>query len=98
MIADRVIAFYDELSAVAADVNVASDLFGRSVEMLDAALKKLNLGISTWVPVTSSHDVNHDFWVHKIGYAKIGGKWGVAIQTIEGNEGYLEKDKREEWL
>lgn len=98
-VADRVADFYGQLSAAAVDLNKASDELGRSVVMLDAALKKLNLGISTWVTVWEDEDrQNLDFWTHALGYTKISGKWGVAIRTVEGNSNYPDQAESEEWL
>jgi hypothetical protein len=96
--AERVTAFFDELSDVAADLNAASDGFGDCVVALDDALKTLNLGIATWVRVVDRRDSNDDFWVHKLGYTKIGQRWGIAIRTVEGNYGWADQADADEWL
>ena len=45
---ERVSSSYRQLSLAASHLNLVSDELGKSIAVLDAALKKLNLGISTW--------------------------------------------------
>ena len=45
---ERVSSSYRQLSLAASHLNIVSDELGKSISVLDAALKKLNLGISTW--------------------------------------------------
>ena len=47
----RVFSSFAQLSTVAADLNAVSDDLGDPVADIDAALKKLNIGISVWVNV-----------------------------------------------
>ena len=48
---------------------------------LDEALKKLNLGISSWVSFHGWDDGPFSE-VHEIGYSKINSKWGIGIKRI----------------
>jgi hypothetical protein len=52
------------------------------VNKLDALLKKFNLGVPTWVSFEKSRSDDGNYQ-EDIGYAKINGKWGIAIRTIE---------------
>jgi hypothetical protein len=97
-VADRVAGFYGQLSAAAAELNAVSDALGQTIVQLDAALKKLNLGISTWVVVVGDDDHNLNFWSHQLGYTKIDDRWGIALKTVSGNHGYPEEIEREEWF
>jgi len=97
---ERVHASYLLLSAVASDLNSVSDELGKSVTELDSALKKLNLGISVWVSMRGNDGLPEDTWYRNedLGYAKIGGKWGIALRTVSGDYQYPEHENVEEWL
>ena len=47
----KVQSSYQQLSKVAADLNAVSDELGTCIADLDAALKKLNLGVTKWVQI-----------------------------------------------
>ena len=96
---ERVSASYKQLFAAAAGLNTVSDALGKSISALDNALKKLNLGISTWVKVKEWHDQSGEWYSnHKLGYAKIGNKWGIGLATEEGSYNYPDDEKSEAWL
>ena len=59
----------------------------QSISAFDAALKKLGLGISSWVEVRESRSEDHFYFTYdELQCTKIGGKWGLAIRTRSGNE------------
>ena len=94
----RVQTSYEKLAVAAKTLNTISDQLGQTVAELDAALKRLNLGLTTWTSFCSGGDVPH-WWSDDIGYAKIDGKWGLAIRSISGNYEFPEYDKIiGEWL
>lgn len=69
-------------------MNVVSDELNKPIVAIDAALKTLNLGVTTWVEFAGSVDHNAGcFWARSLGYAKISGKWGIAIRTMAGDFG-----------
>src|SRR5204863_4531725 len=41
---------------------------------------------------------NGDFVSHKVGYAKIGVNWGIALRVVVGNSNYDEVVSDERWL
>jgi hypothetical protein len=88
---------FEKLAAAAKTLNKVSDRLGQTVVELDAALKTLNLGISTWTSFSSWED-GPDWDSHDIGYAKITGKWGLAIRSRSGSYPTPEYDKTDEWL
>ena len=89
---------YRQLSVAANTLNAASDKLGTSVANLDVALKKLNLGISSWVHFREgSSDDGYYYSYQDIGYAKIGGTWGLAIKTVSGDVRNLEDEECEQW-
>ncbi len=97
-LAQRVQDSYRKLSEVATALNTASDKLGASISLLDLALKKLSLGISSWVhfnEVRYSDGISYLY--EDVGYTKLGGKWGLAIRTVPGNEVADEQDDPESW-
>jgi hypothetical protein len=101
-LAQRVFSSFAQLSTVAADLNAVSDDLGKSVADIDAALKKLNIGISVWVKVRTwdGDDSRGDlsFWSEDLGFAKINGKWGISLRRVEGDYNHPEDESVEEWL
>jgi hypothetical protein len=95
--AERASVFYKQLTAAASDLNAASDELGKTIAALDAALKNLNLGISTWVRVGGSDDAE-TFWNREIGYTKIGKNWGIAIRAEAGYLSDCDNADVEWWL
>ncbi len=94
----RVEASFRKLSAVASDLNFSSDELGKSISDLDSALKKLNLGIPAWVSFRGNSDPNEGwYWSEDLGYAKVGGTWGIALRTVKG-DGDPENETVETWL
>ena len=51
---------------------------------LDAALRRLNLGIATWLRLESREDGSGNYIKRDLGYAKVGNKWGIALRSISG--------------
>jgi hypothetical protein len=96
--ADRVQTSYKQLTVASTSLNSASDGLGEAMSVLDAALKKLNLGISAWVTVSGNDDEVGDWWSREIGYTKVGDKWGIALKTASGNYSSPDRDSVEKWL
>lgn len=94
---EQVSALYKQLAASAAVLNSASDEFSKAVAPLDLAIRALNLGIECWVRVNSYTDDNEYFTSHDLGYAKVGGEWGIALRIVTGNEQYEIYDE-DRWL
>jgi hypothetical protein len=100
-LSERVASSYKQLSAVASDLNAVSDELGKSIAELDAALKTLNLGVTVWAAIRSGGGDEYCqtwHWSEEIGYAKIGGKWGIALRTVNGDHQYPDDDTVESWL
>jgi len=45
-----------------------------------------------------SDDDSLDWWSRKVGYAKVGDKWGIALKRVEGNANYPEQESVDIWL
>jgi septation ring formation regulator EzrA len=96
-LSERVQSAYEKLTTAAAELNAASDDLGLCVADLDAALKKLNLGVTSWVTVQSWGDDEGGYSLEEIGYDKVDGKWGVALRTRSGHPSE-EYENVERWL
>jgi len=97
---ERVASYYKQLSTVATDLNAVSDELGKSIAEIDVALKKLNLGITTWVTIRGDDEYPYNdlYWSRDIGYAKVNSKWGISLRTIDGQSSDPDRSKTEEWL
>jgi hypothetical protein len=76
-----------QLQAIATQLNAASDQLAKPIAELDGALKKLGLGVTHWVPIGPRADSGNG-WVttNSVGYARIGGNWGIAISVFREHE------------
>ncbi len=93
---ERVQNSYKQLCLAAADLNTATDELGRAISVWDAALKKLNLGLSAWVELSSGE--NHPFWWDRsLGYTKLKDAWGIALRTRSGDHNEPAEDSEETW-
>lgn len=93
----RLAAAYKRLAQSADALGAASDDFSKPIAEIDAALARLNIGLVTWATVTGGNDDGDGYWSRDVGYAKIGGKWGLAIRTVDGHHSW-ERDDIDEWL
>jgi hypothetical protein len=66
------IATTPELVVTARRLATASTQLSEAVAPLEAYLKELNLGVEAWVPSAAPE--------YEFGYAKVEGRWGVAIR------------------
>jgi len=77
---------FQALSEVALTLNSVSDELTKAVGLLDEALKKLNVGLTVWVNICHRGVEDHEFDDDELGYAKVQGKWGLALRRVWGNE------------
>ena len=91
---------FQELSTLASSLNTASDELTKVVGTLDEALKKLNIGLTVWVPFRFRGDGSDPevYDQDEIGYAKVSGIWGVALRNIWGNESFGDYHEAGPWL
>ena len=90
-------AAFKKLCIAAKDLNASSDELGKAINTLDGALSKLNLGISAWLELSGSQGSDGEYWSRDIGYAKIRGKWGIALRDVSGHYAFPDEEKVEEW-
>ena len=91
---------FKKLASAAFGLHAATKQLSKTIEELDAALKILNLGITSWVEISRGCSHDEVYWDRQeLGYAKINGKWGLAIRSISGDESRPEReDDVTEWL
>jgi hypothetical protein len=94
----RISQTFKDLAASAAQLNAASDELAKAIAPIDAALKKLNVGVTVWHQYVGSDDEHGGYWGRFIGYAKVSGKWGLALSIASGNTQYGPDEDGEEWL
>jgi methyl-accepting chemotaxis protein len=83
----KVLTNFETLSTVATSLNAASDELTKVVGSLDEALKKLNVGLTVWVPFRFREHPQADWYDRdQIGYTKVQGTWGLALRHIWGDE------------
>jgi hypothetical protein len=86
------------LTAAADHLNSVSDQLGKPIAELETLLKKLNLGVVVWARMEGEdHEFGEEWWSRDIGYAKIGGKWGIALRTCSGDYQRPKEDVEEAW-
>jgi hypothetical protein len=92
-------SLFKELADSSARLNSGSDELAKAIGPIDAALKKLNLGVPAWYDYRGSQDPDPDgnYSYCSVGYAKVGGKWGLALSAGSGSA-YDERDNSETWL
>lgn len=75
---------FPKLVESAARLNNASDELSKAIAPIEAVLKRLNLGISKWCVFGGGEDQTGHYDRSEIGYAKVSGKWCLAIAERSG--------------
>jgi hypothetical protein len=95
----RITSSFKNLSSRAIEINAATKQLSATIATLDEALRRLNLGISSWVQFGGgeSEDGNSED-AYELGYAKINGKWGIAIRYRSWSTMDPDRGMTNEWL
>ncbi len=80
----KIQAHFQALSSAATSLNATSDELAKVVGVLDDALRKLNIGLTVWITVSKWME-DERCGEDQIGYAKVNGKWGIALRYIWGD-------------
>ncbi|ADW70943.1 hypothetical protein [Granulicella tundricola] len=92
----RVEGSFKQLSSAAQTLHSATDDLSKVIRQLDVSLKKLGLGFPAWVQVSGEAD-EVQYLSHDLGYAKVDGKWGLALREVTGNHLDTDDDAEEIW-
>lgn len=95
---DRVTKSIERFPSAASSLSTATDQLGKSISQLELVLKKFSLGIPTWVSFNGNPAGFPSYAHEDLGYAKIGGKWGIAVRTVSGDIRAEEEERVEQWL
>ena len=92
-LASKIQISFRQLSDAANSLNKLSDDFGKLASDLDSSMQRLNPGVSAWVTFynVSTDLVAMETTTQQIGYARIEGKWSLAIRS------YMENLGKEGW-
>src|SRR5713101_3022462 len=82
---EKIQTHFQALASVATSLNTASDELTKVVGVLDEALKKLNIGLTVWLAFRHRAVEEWEYDDDEIGYAKVNGKWGIALRRIWGD-------------
>ena len=93
---ERVNASSKQLSAASVQLNAVSDELGKLIAELEAAIKKLNLGVEAWTRVSGTSSDGGAYTREDLGYAKVDGKWGIALRSVSGHEAFDDSENCEE--
>ena len=100
MTTEKPLMSFQELSTAAASLNKATDELTKTIDALNDALNRLNIGIPMWVRVARWDDENNTgaYEVEQLGFAKIEGVWCIGIRRLFGHEDSPEPDEvRDIW-
>jgi enamine deaminase RidA (YjgF/YER057c/UK114 family) len=96
--ATRIASAVKKLAVSSTALNEATDEFSNVTAPLDEVLQKLNLGVDCWVRVQTFSGYHGDDLHHEVGYAKVNGRWGVALRSFEDERDRDEYSNMERWL
>lgn len=89
---------FSNLSTATSILNKASGELAAAVSQLDDMLQGLNIGLTAWVTFRSQDCEPPEYDDDQLGYAKVSGKWGLAIQRIYGDPSQDREDIVGPWL
>jgi len=95
---ERIAASYKRLASSALALNKVSDEFSKPVEIIEMALRQLNVGVEAWEKIRGNdNDENGDYWHEYIGFAKVDRIWRIALSKVEGNHHNPDREEDETW-
>jgi hypothetical protein len=89
---------FSNLSKATSILNKASGELASAISQLDEMLQNLNIGLTAWITFRSRETESPEYDNDQLGYAKVSGKWGLAIQRIYGDPSQGQEDVVGPWL
>jgi hypothetical protein len=93
---ERLSSAFKRLAATTKDLKAASDEFTKPISKIEQVLEPLQIRFATWQKLAGGEDNYGGYWSRDVGYAKVEGKWGLAIRTVNGNH-HWDEDQIEMW-
>jgi hypothetical protein len=93
---DRAQSAFRKLTASAANLNSVSDELRQTMTEIEAALKKVNVGVAAWVSISTSSDETGDSWSRDLGYTRVGQEWHIAVR-ITHSDASGDNQHEEQW-
>jgi hypothetical protein len=82
----RLAESYKRLAASADALGSKTHQFSKIITELERVLAKLDLNVEAWEKLRGSdEDGRGNFWHEWVGYAKVKGKWCIALSETRGN-------------
>jgi hypothetical protein len=94
---ERVVDAFRKLAASSKNLNQAVDEWKCYIAALNAALKKIDVGVPAWHVIAQNQEDNLDWWTREIGYTKIKDEWCIALRRMWGNLSHPDGDNEEIW-
>lgn len=95
---ERVADAFRRLAKSTQNLEVAVKEWKSYISALNAALRKLNIGVSAWQVISNGgDDEQHEWWTREIGYSKIKDDWCIALRRSWGDHQFPEADGEETW-
>ncbi len=89
---------YRQLPVVTTSLNRESDRLNASASRIESLLKKHPLGVSSWVSFSESNSPDGARYSSEdVGFAKLSGKWCLAIRTVSGDLRDPDGEECTEW-
>src|ERR1700686_1861412 len=92
---ERIAEAFSKLTQSAKNINNVSARLNKQISSLEDCLKRVNVGVACWATINDGRD-EHEYWSQNVGYARLKGKWCIAVRTVEGAE-WRDRDDIEEW-
>jgi hypothetical protein len=93
----RISESFKQLATAASALNEATNEFTAVTAPADDLLKKLNLGVDCWVRYRTLRFEEGIERHYEIGYAKINGRWGLALRSFVDDPELPEYTDNERW-
>ncbi|WP_109488445.1 hypothetical protein [Occallatibacter savannae] len=90
-----------ELSRLAETLNKETDLYSEALAQLEDKLKRINLGVQSWVILNETADSGSasrsSALRNMFGFAKTQDGWGFAIKQVRVERGFYQNDEECPW-
>jgi hypothetical protein len=95
-VSERTAQALKQLQPVAAAVENAAAELSKPISVVESALKRMNIAFEAWTTYKQGGYEEY-FWKWDIGYSRIGGRWGIGLRTVSGDETDPERESVEKW-